>query len=78
MKETPTFIPHLEDRLFGMLHEPEGRTSRTPFVFCHPFAEEKLWTQRVYVSFARRLAREGHPVLRFDYRGIRACARHPQ
>jgi exosortase A-associated hydrolase 2 len=32
-------------------------------------AEEKLWTHRVCVSFARELARRGHAVLRFDYRG---------
>lgn len=39
------------------------------FVFCHPFAEEKLWAHRVYVSFARILADRGHPVLRFDAMG---------
>ena len=37
-------------------------------VFCHPFGEEKLWTHRVFVTFARRLAAAGHAVLRFDHR----------
>ena len=40
-----------------------------PFVLCHPFGEEKLWTHRVFVSFARQLASDGYPVLRFDYMG---------
>lgn len=35
----------------------------------HPFGEEKLWSHRVFVSFARELALRGHPVLRFDYSG---------
>jgi len=35
----------------------------------HPFAEEKLWSHRVFVSFARALAERGYPVLRFDYMG---------
>jgi len=38
-------------------------------VFCHPFAEEKLWTHRVFVSYARRLAAAGFTVLRFDFLG---------
>lgn len=69
MKETPLFVDQQGAQLFAIWHEPDGPTTRTPFVFCHPFAEEKLWTQRVFVAFARRLAAEGHHVLRFDYRG---------
>lgn len=54
--------------MFSVLHEPT--TIRfAPVVFCHPFAEEKLWAHRVFVSFARVLAGAGYPVLRFDYRG---------
>jgi exosortase A-associated hydrolase 2 len=55
--------------LFGVLHQPPAQSSRSAFVFCHPFGEEKLWAHRVHVSFARALAAEGHPVLRFDYMG---------
>ena len=32
-------------------------------------AEEKLWTHRVFVSYARQLAAAGYPVLRFDLTG---------
>jgi uncharacterized protein len=69
MKETPLFFPRSGRSLFGILHEPRQPTRLPPFVFCHPFGEEKLWTHRVFVSFARRLAERGHVVLRFDYLG---------
>lgn len=68
MTETPLYFESGAHRLFGVLHEPERRTG-VPYVFCHPFAEDKLWSHRVFVSFARELASGGHPVLRFDYMG---------
>jgi uncharacterized protein len=67
-QETSFFFGEGEQQLFGLLHEPAARSQR-PFVLCHPFAEEKLWTHRVFVTFARDLAGLGHPVLRFDFRG---------
>lgn len=69
MTETPFFFPNGGYSLFGILHEPAAPSGRPAFVFCHPLAEEKLWAHRVYVSFARRLAEAGYPVLRFDYMG---------
>lgn len=69
MSETPFFFPRGEVRLFGVLHHPAGTTSRSGFVLSHPFAEEKLWSHRVFVSLARALAARGHAVLRFDYTG---------
>ncbi len=68
MKEMPFFIEGGGERLFAVLHRPEG-PARRGFVFCHPFAEEKLWAHRIYVSFARELAARGIAVLRFDERG---------
>jgi pimeloyl-ACP methyl ester carboxylesterase len=38
-------------------------------VFCAPLLEEKLWSHRVMVNYARFLASQGIPVLRFDYYG---------
>lgn len=67
MTETPMFFGD-DSALFGVYHQPD-QPSATPFVFCHPFAEEKLWAHRVFVSYARALAEAGHPVLRFDHRG---------
>ena len=69
MKETPFFFLNRGRRLFGVLHEPAGKSRRKGFVFCSAFAEEKLWSHRVMVGFARLLAQRGHPVMRFDYLG---------
>ena len=69
MTETPFYFPNGGYSLFGIFHQPDGPSDRPVFVFCHPFGEEKLWTHRVFVSFARRLASEGHAVLRFDLMG---------
>lgn len=69
MNETPFFFPRGDIELFGVLHRPQTTASGTGFVFCHPFAEEKLWAHRVYVSLARDLAALGHTVLRFDHMG---------
>jgi exosortase A-associated hydrolase 2 len=68
MIETPLFFGDDAEPLFGVVHQPDVATG-SPFVFCHPFGEEKLWAHRVFVSYARLLASAGHPVLRFDYRG---------
>jgi len=70
VKESPLFFEGPASLLFGVLHEPvSGGPPRTPFVFCHPFAEEKLWAHRVFVTFGRELAARGHTVLRVDHRG---------
>lgn len=67
--EHPLFFEAGTYSLFGIHHEPDGGGRGSAFVFCHPLGEEKLWTHRVFVSFARQLAAAGHHVLRFDYMG---------
>jgi len=69
--EKPFFFTNGDYKLFGVIHKPGvvGEKVTKGFVFCHPFAEEKLWVHRAYVSFARELARQGYMVLRFDYMG---------
>lgn len=69
MKETPVFFWNDGKRLYGFLHEPQQAVRPEGFVFCSPFAEEKLWSHRILVSFARVLAQRGYTVLRFDGRG---------
>ena len=69
MTETPLYFLNDKQRLFGILHKAEGTQQKLGWVFCHPFAEEKLWAHRVYVNLARALAKKSWPVLRFDYRG---------
>jgi uncharacterized protein len=67
--EMPFFFGDGGPALFGVLHRPAaGAAGRNGIVFCHPFGEEKLWTHRVFVTFARRLAAAGYTVLRFDHR----------
>ena len=68
MSEMPLFFGKIDQHLFGILHRPAAPNGRA-FVFCHPFAEEKLWTHRVYVNYARSLCAAGYAVLRFDYMG---------
>ena len=67
--EHPLFFEAGGYSLFGVHHEPDGGRAGGAFVFCHPLGEEKLWTHRVFVTFARQLAAAGHHVLRFDYMG---------
>jgi hypothetical protein len=73
MHETPFFFPSGEARLFGVLHLPGtdagAAAPTTGFVLSHPFAEEKLWSHRVFVSLARALGQRGHAVMRFDFAG---------
>lgn len=69
MKETPFFLDSGGVQLFAVAHEPATAPANEAFVFCHPLAEEKLWTHRVFVRFARQLAAAGAAVLRVDLRG---------
>jgi uncharacterized protein len=71
MTELPFYFQRGDARLFGILHAPAPGVSaaRTAFVMSHPFGEEKLWSHRVFVTFARALAQRGHYTLRFDYMG---------
>jgi len=69
MTETPMYFRNGAHALFGILHDASVASPLPAFVFSHPFGEEKLWAQRAFVTFARRLAAAGHPVLRFDYMG---------
>lgn len=66
--ETPAFLGSPGNAIFSVLHRPEAPV-RGGLLFCHPLGEEKLWSHRVLVSFARRLAASGWVVLRMDCRG---------
>src|SRR5688500_2102081 len=69
LDETPFFFGSDGPALFGVLHRPGATARGGAFVFCHRFGVVKLWTHRVFVTFARQLAAAGHTVLRFDHRG---------
>jgi len=68
MTEQAYFLHRDGERLFTFLHLPAG-PCRAGALLCAPLAEEKLWSHRVLVTFARELARAGYAVLRFDFRG---------
>ena len=68
MLEEYRFLDLDGEHVFCGLHRPAQPASRA-VVMCHPLGEEKLWSHRVFVSFARELAAAGVAVLRFDFRG---------
>lgn len=68
--EQPLFLEGPRGRrLFAILHRAHQPAARIPLVYCAPILEEKLNCHRIGVNFARRAAREGFDVLRFDYGG---------
>ena len=68
VREELRFLELNGERIFTAHHFPEQTPARA-VVMCHPLAEEKLWSHRVFVSFARELAHAGFAVARFDFRG---------
>lgn len=56
--------------MVGVLLQPASTASRRPaFLLCRPFGQEATRTASMYRVLADRLAREGTPVLTFDYHG---------
>jgi uncharacterized protein len=56
-------------RLYGMLHLPQGRGPFPSLSFFHGFTGQRIEPHRLFVKTARKLADEGFVVLRFDFRG---------
>lgn len=57
-------------RLFGIYHPgAAGAATRAGVVLCNAFGQEGVRAHRALWVLAERLARAGHPVLRFDYFG---------
>jgi exosortase A-associated hydrolase 2 len=57
------------ERIFTIQHIPKIDKPTKAYVFVHPFAEEKLWSHRVYVTTARAFCEQNILVARFDLRG---------
>lgn len=60
--------------LYGVMISPDPDNGGTPpsgrgLVICDSLFEEKSWCERVMVNLGRRLAKQGHIVLSFDYHG---------
>jgi pimeloyl-ACP methyl ester carboxylesterase len=72
MHDNRTMIPfHFgtpERPMFGLYHPAGGAAHHDRAVLlCNPFGQEAVRSHRVFRVLAERLAREGFPVLRFDY-----------
>ena len=67
----PLFFGESDKPLFGVYHEPlvlNGYSQRSVLI-CPPVANEYLTTHWSLMSLARRLAKAGYHVFRFDYFG---------
>ena len=58
-----------DERLVGILHEPEGAARGAGVVFVHGWAGYRGGPHRLFVEAARRLCEAGYHALRFDLRG---------
>lgn len=71
MERAIAFSNHAGQTLHGVLHMPEPRAHTTLGVMLlSPGQKCRLGPWRSYVRLARRLARQGVPVLRFDFHGL--------
>ncbi|MCA3177809.1 MAG: serine aminopeptidase domain-containing protein [Burkholderiales bacterium] len=67
---TPMFFGTSGRALFGVYHPPTGERERElGVVLCYPFGHEYMRAHRAFRQLAMLLARDGYPVLRFDYSG---------
>ena len=66
---TPFYFGPPDKSLFGVYHAPIGTGAESGVVMCNPWGQEHLRAHRALTQLALRLAREGFPVLRFDYLG---------
>ena len=58
-----------DERLVGILHEPDGEARGVGVVFVHGWAGYRVGPHRLFVEAARRLCGAGYHALRFDLRG---------
>jgi len=58
------------DRLLGILHAPSSGTRALGVLIVVGGPQYRAGSHRQFVIMAREIARAGHPVLRFDHRGI--------
>ncbi len=70
MTEHPGYFAHLDTGappLYGVYHAPNS-TARVPVLLAPPLFDERKSAYPALASLARKLAEQGHPVLRFDFR----------
>ncbi len=69
MPFTPFLFGDPDSPLYGAYHEPEGEAPRPAVLLAGPHGQEAIRANRMFRVIADRLARRGHPVLRFDWFG---------
>jgi exosortase A-associated hydrolase 1 len=70
-RERPVVFPCGEDQLLGMLHPAgTGSSGARGVLIVVGGPQYRVGSHRQFVLLARDLAAAGHPVLRFDYRGM--------
>lgn len=67
--EHPIFFENLGQRMYGMLHRPDGAQSAPAVVMFHGFTGHRTEVHCLFVRAARSLMARGIGVLRFDFRG---------
>jgi len=71
MTEKALCIPCAGEQLVGVFHSPEGEASRRAILMVVGGGPQyRGGGHRQLLLWARQLARQGYPVLRFDYRGM--------
>ena len=58
------------DTMLGILHEPVAPSAPVGVLIVVGGPQYRAGSHRQFVLLARALAQAGHPVLRFDYRGM--------
>lgn len=67
--EKPIVIPYQGQNMIGMLHVPENIKLGAWIIMIHGFADNKVEHHRMFVKFARRMAKRGIGILRIDLIG---------
>ncbi len=56
-------------KIFGVIHHPNGEGPAPAVLICHGFAGHKVGYRRLYVQMAESLSKAGIATLRVDFRG---------
>jgi pimeloyl-ACP methyl ester carboxylesterase len=67
--EKPIVFENKQQKLFGILHQPDGVKKQTALIFLHGWGTYRIGPHRLFVEAARELASAGFTCLRFDFRG---------
>lgn len=70
IEEIPLLIKCHSSTLIGILHKPENYNKTAIVIVPAGGPQYRVGCARQIILWSRRLAKEGYPVLRFDYRGF--------